>query len=286
MAGADDRFERSASKLFREQDLDFEELSVADAAKRYPRVNFQGVKWVLFEKNAGYLLARQACQAVLEMFQKEGGQYIQLAVLSPVDVSGDMRQIDLSDASPISADQYVFACGPWLGKLFPDVIGDLIKPTRQEVFFFGTPAGDSSFSEAKLPSWSDGDSNFYGIPANERRGFKIASHRQGPLFDPTKGDRMPTAEGLQNVRNFLELRFPSLKTAPLLEARVCQYENTPDENFVIDRHPRARNLWLVGGGSGHGFKHGPAVGEWVSDFVLEKKAPDRFFSLARFHKGT
>ena len=76
-----------------------------------------------------------------------------------------------------------------------------------------------------------------------------------------------------------------MKDAPLLESRVCQYENSPDNNFIIDRHPGHENVWLLGGGSGHGFKHGPALGEMVAGWVLEHKVPDAEFRLGRFGRN-
>jgi len=154
------------------------------------------------------------------------------------------------------------------------VIGDRVRPTRQEVFFFGTPPGDTRFTEGALPVWADHGAGFiYGIPGNEWRGFKIADDTRGPPFDPTDGERIPTPETLRAARDYLALRFPGLKNAPLVESRVCQYENSPDEHFIIDRHPAAANAWLVGGGSGHGFKHGPAVGELVAGLVLDANPP-------------
>ncbi len=180
----------------------------------------------------------------------------------------------------------MFACGPWLGRLFPDVIGDRVRATRQEVFFFGTPPGDQRFTEQALPVWADHGRGFiYGIPGNEWRGFKVADDTRGPAFDPTTGERVPTPEGLKAAREYLAFRFPGLKGAPLVEARVCQYENSPDEHFIIDRHPGAANAWLVGGGSGHGFKHGPAVGELVARLVLTGEAAPAEFRLSRFDPG-
>jgi glycine/D-amino acid oxidase-like deaminating enzyme len=75
-----------------------------------------------------------------------------------------------------------------------------------------------------------------------------------------------------------------LKEAPLLETRVCQYENTSNGDFLIDRHPAFDNVWLVGGGSGHGFKHGPALGEYVAARVVEGGPVEPRFTLAT--KGT
>jgi len=161
-----------------------------------------------------------------------------------------------------------------------------IQPTRQEVYYFGIPPGDLKFTEQQFPVWIDhGERLIYGIPGNERRGFKIADDTRGEPFDPTNGERLITPEKLDAARRFVAMRFPALKDAPLVESRVCQYENSPDQNFIIDRHPEASNVWIVGGGSGHGFKHGPAIGEYVARVVLDQQKPDPFFQLARFQKG-
>jgi glycine/D-amino acid oxidase-like deaminating enzyme len=259
-----------------------EELTPRDAGKRWPQINFDAVSWVIHEKDAGFLTARRNCQTVLAGFEREGGEYKQLTVTPGSMTGGRMHGLTLSGNSKLEADVYVFACGPWLGKLFPDIIGKRIQPTRQEVFFFGTAAGDPTFLEGRVPVWIDaGDRSFYGIPGNEWRGFKIADDGRGPAFDPTSGDRTPTSEGIRSARNYMEYRFPAMKDAPLVEARVCQYENTPDHHFILDRHPAAENVWLVGGGSGHGYKMGPAVGEQVAELVVGSRKVNPFFALNR-----
>ena len=176
----------------------------------------------------------------------------------------------------LRADRFVFACGPWMGKLFPQTIGTNMQATKQDVFFFGTPAGDRRFNENQLPVWADHRQPFmYGIPGNQGRGFKIADDTRGPTFDPTDGERRVSDVALQRAREYLRLRFPGLENAPLVETRVCQYEQTPDGDFIVDRHPAAPHVWLVGGGSGHGFKHGPALGELVAKLVLKDAETNR-----------
>lgn len=189
----------------------------------------------------------------------------------------------LSDGSKLVVDKYIFACGPWLGKLFPETIGPHFVATKQDVFFFGPPAGDSRYDEAKIPVWADHGNHFmYGIPGNEGRGFKMADDTRGPEFDPTNGERMISPDRLAEAQRYLAYRFPGMKNAPLVETRVCQYEDTTDRNFIIDRHPRNENVWIVGGGSGHGFKHGPSLGEMVAKLVMKNEAADAMYQLARF----
>ena len=281
---SDEQYEKSALPILRDANVRFEELTGPDVARRYPQMSSDKVRWAIFENDGGYLTARRACAAVLEGFLAEGGEYQQLAVQGPVaPAGGELSSVTLSDGSRLPADGFVFACGPWLGSLFPDVIGDKVRATRQEVFFFGTPSGDRQFTEQAMPVWADHGTPFmYGIPGNEWRGFKVADDTRGPVIDPTTESRTPSPEALKTARDYLGYRFPGLKGAPLLEARVCQYEESPDEHFIIDRHPAAANVWLVGGGSGHGFKHGPAVGELVARLVHTDTAADEQFRLSRF----
>jgi len=282
----DDQFERSSLPMLREAGIAYEELSGKELEKRWPQINLEDVRWAIYEPEGGFLSAQVACQAVAEGFLAEGGEYKQVAVL-PHNLESNIRNgLSLSDGSKLIADQYVFACGPWLGELFPETIGHRIRPTKQDVFFLGTPAGDDRFSETRLPVWADHRDRFiYGIPAAAGRGFKVADDTRGAEFDPTSDERVVSEEGLRTIRDYVAFRFPAMKNAPVLETRVCQYENSPDNHLIIDRHPAADNVWLVGGGSGHGFKHGPALGEMLAGLVMEQKNPDPIFQLARFRRA-
>jgi len=281
----DDHYERSSLPFLREAGIDYEELSVAEMSLRWSQVNFAGVRWGIHEPGGGFLRARLACQAVVKGFMAEGGDFQLAAVLPHQLESGCPDGVMLSNGSRLIADRYVFACGPWLGKLFPETVGNRIRPTKQEVFFFGTPLGDDRFSEGKLPVWADHGQRFiYGMPAGDGRGFKIADDTPGPDFDPTEGERVFSAEALRLAREYLGFRFPAMRNAPLEETRVCQYENTPDGDFIMDRHPKAEHVWIVGGGSGHGFKHGPALGELMAELIRQERDPDPRFRLARFRK--
>lgn len=280
----DDQFERESLTVLREAKIAHEELSVEELGKRWPQINLDGVSWGLYEPDGGYLTARRACGKVRDGFLAEGGRYSQLAVMLS-NLDSEWETLSLSDGSALRADTYVFACGPWMGKLFPETIGSRIRPTRQEVFFFGTPVGDDRFSDAKLPAWGDhGECFMYGVPGAQGRGFKVANDTHGHEFDPTTGERLASPEGLKAAREYLAFRFPGMRGAPLLESRVCQYENSPDEGFIVDRHPRRRDVLLVGGGSGHGFKHGPAMGEMLAALVMGDKEIESGLQLSRFAK--
>jgi len=282
----EDSYERGSLEVLHQERMPYQQLSARDLKNRWPQINLEGVSWAIYEPESGYLSARAACLAVVQAFIAEGGDYRQLAVLPQGLDTGKWKELKLSDQSTVVADQYIFACGPWLGQLFPDTIGDRVQPTKQEVFFFGTPSGDTRFDDRHLPVWADHRDRFiYGIPAAEGRGFKMADDTRGPEFEPTSGERVLSAEGLKAMREYLAFRFPAMKNAPLLETRVCQYEQSPDSNFIVDRHPLAENVWLLGGGSGHGFKHGPAIGEMMAALVLKDRETDPIFRLARFEKA-
>ncbi|HTC23175.1 MAG TPA: FAD-dependent oxidoreductase, partial [Gemmatimonadales bacterium] len=283
MFEGDDSYARSTLPLLRDIGLEVAQLPPADAARRYPQIDFTGVQSAFFEIEAGYLRARDACATVVHGFLAEGGDYRAQAARPGAIDGGGLRELVLSDGSTLSADRFVFACGPWLGELFPDAIGDRITPTRQEVVFFGPPKDDRRFDEGICPTWMNfGDAFLYGIPGNDRRGFKVADDTRGPRVDPTTLERVVSADAIARARALLARRFPALARAPVVEARVCQYEQTPDGDFILDRHPGADNVWLAGGGSGHGFKMGPAVGELVAGLVLGTRQPEAMFALGRF----
>lgn len=282
MFSGSDTYARSSLPFLTAAGLPVHELELGEARQRFPQVDFTGIRSAFFEESAGWLAARRACRTVAAALVAEGGEVRQAAALPGAIRGGRMERLALADGTALEADAYVFACGPWLGGLFPEVIGDAIRPTRQEVFFFGTPAGDARFQEGVMPVWLElGEHSFYGIPGNDHRGFKMADDTRGEPIDPTFGDRTPTPALVEKARRYLALRFPALAGEPLVESRVCQYENSPDGDFLIDRHPDAGNVWLVGGGSGHGFKLGPAVGEHAAGLVLGEGTPLPRFSLQR-----
>jgi glycine/D-amino acid oxidase-like deaminating enzyme len=241
----------------------FERLRRDELEFRYPQIDFTDVDWAIYEPASGALMARKAVQAVVEDFVHNDGEVIIEAATAPAG-SGKLASVRTTNGTVIEAALFIFACGPWLPKLFPALLGRRIHPTRQEVFFFGPPAGYTRFASPHMPAWIDFGAGIYGLSDLDNRGFKMAFDRHGEAMDPDTADRNVTAEQLSGVREFLARRFPAMKHAPLVESRVCQYENTSNGDFLIDRHPDLDNVWLVGGGSGHGFKHGPALGEYVA----------------------
>ncbi len=253
----------------------FQALTPDQLAARFPQIRYASQRMGIFEPESGVALARRAVQAVVEDAVRNGLDYFRDAALAP-----DGAEVRTRSGQVLRAETFVYACGPWLPKIFPRILEGRIRPTRQEVFFFGTEPGDRRFTAPDMPAWLDFSDELgaYALPDIENRGFKLAFDRHGPEFDPDTGDRL--ANGIEGARAFLTERFPALAAAPLVESRVCQYENTSSGDFLIDRHPDFDNVWLVGGGSGHGFKHGPMVGEHVSALIEGHASVEARFSLA------
>ena len=279
----DDAFATQSIPIMRNLGIPVEEVALADARRRWAQIRFDGIRRAYWEPGAGFLAARASCEMVRQEFVRAGGTW-QLARVTQGGIRNTtLHELTLADGSRLSADGYIFACGPWMGQLFPEEIGPGITSTRQEVVFFGTPAGDLRYDAAQCPVWVHfGARRIYGIPGNDRRGFKIADDTAGPITNPTTVERIVRPATIATARALLARRFPGLVDAPVLESRVCQYESSPLGDFLLDRHPVATNVWFAGGGSGHGFKMGPAIGERLRAQVLDGVAPAPIFSYARF----
>ncbi len=256
-----------------------ERLLRPELEARWPQIDFGPISWAILEPESGFLAGFHAVQAVAQRAMASGAEYLEEAVLPPSGKRG-LSSVTTRSGKTLRASTFVFACGPWLPKLFPELLGERIFPTRQEVFYFGPPAGEERFKPAAIPVWVDFAEEIYGLPDFKGRGFKVAPDRHGPPADPDSLERVVAPESLARVKEYVGRRFPALKEAPIIGSEVCQYENTSNGDFLIDRHPDLENVWLVGGGSGHGFKHGPAVGEYVAARVLDGKPVETVFSLA------
>jgi sarcosine oxidase len=245
--------------VFEKLAIPHEVLSGDEVRRSFPLLHFSHDVAGILEPGSGTLLANLAVRAVADEAARLG---VEAITARAAGVAG------LPDAGA-----YIFACGPWLPRIFPEVIGGRILVTRQAVHYFDAPPMD-------MPSWIDFSDprGGYAFPPMAGQGFKLALDRHGPEFDPDTGSREVTAAETSAARAFLRDRFPTLADAPLRATEVCQYENTSTGDFLLDRHPGDRRVWLAGGGSGHGFKHGPAVGEYLVR-MLDGGEPDPRFAL-------
>lgn len=254
-----------AMPLYQSRGLACEYLSLADLAVRYPLIHTEGIHHGVLDPSAGYLMAQTSTKRVTDEFVQMGGSFLQ-RFAKPGYAGDQIHHLQLSDGSQLHADAYVFATGPWMGKQFPEVLGTRLTCTQQEVFYFEIPQG---LQHKQLPAWLDADGKifFYGIPGSPS-GFKIGVDFRGPSLDPDLKERSGSPELLKTIREYLAMRFPALAKAKLHHHRICPYENSIDGNFVVEGHPTQHNVVFLGGGSGHGFKHGPALGEWIADQLV------------------
>jgi monomeric sarcosine oxidase len=234
---------------------------------RYPHLEASDVSMALLEPDCGVLMARRAVRTLAAELERSGVRLMRSKAVVAAN-SGRLRAIDLAGGGEITGDAFVFACGPWLPSVLAPSLAGLIRPTRQTVVYFGTPAGDDRFGRAHTPAWIDRPAGIFGIPELEDAGLKVGIDEHGPPIDPDTDDRTPAPDTIARARAWVERRFPAMKGAPVIGTRICQYENTSNGDLLIDRHPDYDNVWVVGGGSGHGFKHGPVVGELAASLVL------------------
>jgi sarcosine oxidase len=266
-ARREDGWEAESARILEEEGIRTERLSPGEAARFFPSFNPEGLSFVLFEPDAGVLRARDATRVIVEQAVAKGVRLVSAPARPEEDVV-------VAGGERLDADHVVWACGAWLARLFPELVE--LRVTKQHVYFFGAPAG---WQTPSVPAWVDYDGAVYGVGDLDGRGFKASPDDEGPEFDPDADDRVPSQDGEQAAREYLAFRFPALAGTPLVGTRTCPYSLTADTNFLAARHPAHERVWLLGGGSGHGFKHGPALAEYVERLLDGTEEPDPTFGL-------
>jgi monomeric sarcosine oxidase len=281
LSNGSDLYLKSLCSVLAQAGVEREELNAEEIARCWPQLRFHDVTCGVLEPASGLLLARSSVQSLVRELVESGVAYVPAMAQMPRG-SGKLTKIYTSTDDSISAGSFIFCCGPWLPKVFPELLRERIFPTRQEVFFLGTPAGNVDFRPSKMPVWLHRTHPDlpYALPDIEGRGFKIAFDRHGESFDPDTDSQLIAEPSIDRLRAYLRQYIPALENAPVVETRVCQYENTWNGDFLIDRHPEFENVWIAGGGSGHGFKHGPALGEYLSARILDDVPAEPRFSLS------
>jgi glycine/D-amino acid oxidase-like deaminating enzyme len=256
-----------AERVLREEGIPVERLSPDEGARFFPSFDGQGLDSILYEPEAGVLRARDATRVISEQAIARGARFMagRAAPDGEKVVVGEER---------LEADHVVWAGGAWLAALFPEVVD--LRVTRQDVYFFGAPTG---WQAPSVPGWVDFEGGVYGVGDLDGRGFKASPDSEGPAFDPDAEDRVPSEDKEREARDYIAMRFPALAGAPLVGTRSCPYSLTADTNFLVAPHPEHDSVWLLGGGSGHGFKHGPALAEYMQGLLEGREDPDPAFAL-------
>jgi sarcosine oxidase len=257
-----DGWEAASERILAAQGIPVER---ADPADLFPSVRGDDLEFMLLEPEAGVLRAQRAVQALARAAVAHGARLLRSRARP------DGETVLLEHGARLQADAVVWACGGWLAQLFGDLVP--LTVTRQELLFLD---GGDAWRSPAVPGWVDYERAMYGTADIDGLGVKAALDVEGPPLDPDAPlDAEPRTE--PDVRAYLRERFPALALAPLNEARTCRYELSPDSHFIAARHPGQEHVWVVGGGSGHGFKHGPAMAERIAGALLGGAAlPDRF----------
>jgi glycine/D-amino acid oxidase-like deaminating enzyme len=267
-ARREDGWEAASERVLRARQIPVERLEPHDR-RLFPSFMGRDLAFVLLEPAAGVLRARAATRALAARALARGSGFVRARARPDAD------SVCLDDGRRLEADRIVWACGAWLAKLFPGIVE--LRVTRQEVLLFRPPRQD--WRTPPLPAWADYEGAFYGLGDLDGDGVKVASDAVGPAVDPDAELPALTTAPEQRTREYLAIRFPELAEAPLARASICRYELTSDAQFIIAEHPETRGVWLVGGGSGHGFKHGPALAEHVAALLRGESEVERSFRL-------
>ena len=245
----------------------YEALTADEVSTRWPWIRYDGLRIALYEPDAGVVRARRAIESVARIFVENGGR-IELGKAVLGDRQGRrLGNVTLDSGGHLSADSFVFACGPWFPKVFPDLMAKRLRISMGHVFYFSVPAGDRRFVYPYMPSYGvPGCTGWPALPL-DHRGFRVRIGGRPPE-DPDRSDRWVAPEYHERPRDFLRQHFPELATAVINETRACHYESSVDRNFIVDTYPGLDNVWLAGGGSAEGFKFGPVLGEYIANRVI------------------
>jgi glycine/D-amino acid oxidase-like deaminating enzyme len=262
------------------QGIPVERLAPEEGARLFPSFDPAGLAFLLHEPEAGVLRAQRAVQALARQATAHG------ATVERARATPDGDRVRLADGRTLEGDVVVWACGPWLGGLFGSEIA--IRSTRQELFFYD---GGPAWRAPGVPAYVDFEQAIYGTRDLDGHGVKAAPDFDGPPLDPDAELPPCTAESEAIARSFVAARFPALADAPLAGSKTCRYELTSDAHFIAAPLPERPSVWLLGGGSGHGFKHGPAIAERLAGaldggtplpthFALRDRGPGGTFRTA------
>lgn len=305
MRTATEPFLTKTVEYWKANNVKHEVISGDEVRKRYPVIDAHDITTAIVEPDAGVVRARASTQAVAAIGQQMGVKLIVDRVRLAETKNGELQGVILQDGTVVRGDAYVFACGPWLRKLFPYLDNRMRVPLGY-VCYFGVPVGDTRFTYPNLPSFNFPGVTGWPVLPVDSRGFRVrgaiappaapgtnaappvagaapavagaagaaaAPRPATPPVDPLQQDpdtssRWATQDRIDGSRRFLAARFPILANAPLLETRSCHYESSVNANFIIDHVPGNTNAWIAGVGQAEGFKFGPVAGEYVAQRVL------------------
>jgi sarcosine oxidase len=275
-------------QLLRERGATIRVWTPEQARERFPQFAYWDDDVCVFDPWAGYLASGRA---VARLAQLAAGAGVEIHEESPVGAVHDAPtgvRLEAPGAGGRAFDRVVVAAGAWMGRLVP-AVGQWITPTRQQMVFL-TPPDPAAYAPGVMPVWGADpeETGWYGHPLLAEGFVKVADDLPGERVDPdTHRDASP--EFVARAREFVARRIPGLARAAVAGSRSCLYESTPDRDFIVDWVPGSSRVLVAGGGSGHGFKFGGAIGPLIADALEDKDNPlgapfklgDRFAAAGR-----
>ena len=258
-------------QLLRRRGIDVELLDAGEAAARFPQFAFEGGETCVHDPWAGYLESGRAVRFMADMASELGVRLAPNTPVSAVDETADGVRVQTELGGRVF-DAAVVAAGVWLERLVPS-LAPHVRISHQQMVFVEVDAPER-FAHGAFPMFTfDPDQGgWYGFPLLREGFLKIAEERIGPEVDANI-DRAGTPDFADRAVDFLRRRIPEMAQGRLVGGRSCLYASTPDDHFFIDRAPGADRVFVAGGGSGHGFKFGGAIGELAADAVEDRANP-------------
>lgn len=274
---------RGLDSCYAEHDLAHENLSSVEAKQRFPNFSFPEDHRVIFDPFGGCLFVENCVARYIELAEASGADVRIHRPAASWKVDSKSVSVDLGNEQ-FEASALVLCLGPWMKDVLNEV-GVELTVKRKVQLWYDSPRIES-YSAPDFPCFSiDLDDGFYyGFPAVDERGIKVAEHSGGrTVDDPSALERGLDADDEAGILPFLNLTLPGLEPIRT-QFSVCMYTNTRDDNFILDVHPEHPRVVIGCGFSGHGFKFAPVVGEILADLAIDGRTdhPAGFLELGRF----
>jgi len=265
--------------------LAVQEWSAADLRARVPALTPAADMIALFEPRAGVLDPERGVNAMLAQAEAGGCALRFDTTVTRWDAIPEGVRVT-TETGDVIAHRLVIAAGGWLPSLVPDL--GLPLTIERAVQYWFRPAHDDRYTPARMPIFllETSDARWlYGLP-DQGHGVKLAAHHAGENTTLQALRRDVSSEERASFRSFAAPYVSGL-SEDAIDASVCFYTNTPDDHFLLDRHPECRDVYLISACSGHGFKFAPAIAELVTEELFGGTAALLApFRLTRFGGGT
>ncbi|MCC7194636.1 MAG: FAD-dependent oxidoreductase [Gemmatimonadaceae bacterium] len=270
-----DAFIRNNKTMWDKIGAKYDVLTRDEVQYRYPQYQVDDMEGFLFEPEAGFVRARRACEAVAGVFQQFGGDLVTSRAWPTTQMNGRMPGLQTSSGDLMQAGTYLFACGPWLGKVFPVLLGNRMRTPMGSVVYIGSPPGEYRMQYPNIPTFNYPGATGWPSAPSDNLGFRVRAGGGAQGTDPDRSERIFDRAAAQRTVEFVNQRFPLLRGQPILKEHSCHYESGSGGNFIVDKHPDMSNVWIMGSGMAEGFKFGPVIGEYAANRILcQDKEPE------------